>query len=109
MNRGSRVATVDLQPALVVAVLAWAAHAPAGSRIAFIADGSSIDNLYVMKADGSVEQRVTHNGAPLPRWVRNPARISFAGTGKDSGRVFLVGLDGSGLRMVAEVEGRNPV
>lgn len=82
---------------------------PDGSLIAFIADGSTIDNLYVMKADGSDERRLTHDGATLPRWVGNPSRISFAGTGKDSGRVFTVNPDGSGRRMVAEVEGRSPV
>ena len=127
MNRAFRIARVTLHRALVAVLLTWAAGAqaqespgrpadyvsgvpsPDGSLIAFIADGSTIDNLYVMKADGTGERRLTHDGATLPRWVGNPARISFAGTGKDSGRVFVVNADGSGRRMVAEVEGRNPV
>jgi TolB protein len=86
-----------------------AVPSPDGSWIAFIADGSTADNLHVVKPDGTAGRRLTHDGATLPRWVGNPAEITFAGTGKDSGRVFAIRPDGGGRRLVAEVEGRSPV
>jgi TolB protein len=81
-----------------------------GRQIFFIGDAPTVDNLYAVRPDGSEEQRLTHDGAHLPRWAGKPAEITYAGTGTspDSGRVFAFNPDRT-RRMIASVPGRSPV
>jgi TolB protein len=81
-----------------------------GSLLFFIADAPDVDNLYFARVDGSDQRRLTHDGAMLPRWRGGTnGEITYAGTGIDSGNVFAMKPDGSGLRRAAAIQGRSPV
>ena len=68
------------------------------------------DNLDAVRLDGSDLRRLTHNGASHPRWFGpKDGFITFAGTANDTGNVFGMRPNGSGLRLVSAVNGRFPV
>jgi Tol biopolymer transport system component len=89
------------------------AWSPTGDRIAFVADRPDDGGrgIYVMDADGSGQRRLTPpdlNVSP-PTWSPDGRRLTFAASRGDSpSGIWVVGVDGSDLRLVAE-GGHSPV
>jgi Tol biopolymer transport system component len=86
------------------------APSPNGRRIAFAAsrfeDGSLVSGLYVMRADGSGQRRLTPKGLRVagdahPSWSPNGSEIAFAADGESGYGVHVVRVDGTGLRLIA--------
>ncbi len=82
---------------------------PNGSLIAFISNRGGSDKVFVVGADGTGEREVTRRQAQRPSWTTDGREILFAGGGTDSGHVFAAVPNGSVVRIVATVPGRNPV
>lgn len=82
-----------------------------GSRVFFIGQVPGVNNLYVVRADGSDERRLTHDGAHQPHWIGQPGEITFSGppASPDSGRIFAMQPDGARRRLAADILGRSPV
>jgi TolB protein len=86
---------------------------PDGAWIAYIrrTPGTAIQNVWVMRPDGSGRRALTRQDgrAFTPAWSPDSRRIVFA-TNAESDEVyelFTVGLDGEGLRRVAPTAGDN--
>lgn len=78
---------------------------PDGLRIAFISNRSGAYQLYVMNADGSGVRQLTNGstGSFLGNWSRDSRRIvSYSGS---NGRIMTTNRDGSGSRVISEMEG----
>jgi imidazolonepropionase-like amidohydrolase/Tol biopolymer transport system component len=69
---------------------------PSGDRIAFISDRSGSDNLWVMRADGTRPQQISHErGAVLnsPTWSPDEARIAVRrSTSQRTGELWVYAL-----------------
>jgi Tol biopolymer transport system component len=75
---------------------------PDGTKIAFDAPWGAGSAVYVMDADGSDIRRLVDGGQPS--WSPDGRKIAFtsdeAGTINDKGTVWVVNVDGSGLRQL---------
>ena len=82
------------------------AWSPDGRRIAFV--GPSTLDIYVVNADRSRQRRLTRDAAPStsPVWSPDGRRIAFEGW-RGEADIFVVGADGSGLRMLTR-RGQQP-
>jgi len=91
------------------------AWSPDGRRIVY-AEGDVVNDsskgLFVMNADGSGATRLTTGEDYLPDWSPDGSRIAFiryskAGGGNipGSSEVWIINVDGSGLRQVTDVRG----
>jgi TolB protein len=75
------------------------AWSPDGKRIAF----QRRSEVYVMNADGSDVRQLTHSGdgvADYPAWSADGATVAFSSGLANPGALFLVNMDGSGLRRI---------
>ena len=86
---------------------------PDGAWIAYVrrTPGTTIQNVWVMRPDGSERRALTKQDgrAFTPAWSPDSKRIAYA-TNAESGEVyelFTVGLDSKGLRRVAPTAGDN--
>jgi Tol biopolymer transport system component len=86
------------------------APSPNGRRIAFagarLEQGTLVYGLYVMRADGSGQRRLTPRGFRVggdahPSWSPDGSEIAFTGDGDSGYGVHVVRVDGTGLRMIA--------
>jgi Tol biopolymer transport system component len=83
---------------------------PDGRRVAFWSErldfGNLVRALYVMRADGTGQRRLTPAGLGVsgvgeaPSWSPDGSRIAFGADSADGGRVWVVRADGSGLTPV---------
>lgn len=86
---------------------------PDGDWIAYVrrTPGTAIQNVWVMRPDGSERRAVTRQDgrAFTPAWSPDSARIAFATNAEtdETYELFTVGLDGRGLRRVAPTAGDN--
>jgi Tol biopolymer transport system component len=80
---------------------------PDGKRIAFISDrdghvheGWSTDEIYVMDADGSNQQRLTNhpNNDYSPSWSSDSKRIAFVSHRDGNGEIYMIDADGGNLQ-----------
>jgi Tol biopolymer transport system component len=71
---------------------------PDGARLAFERRGG----VYVASADGRGPQRLTRRVAGQPVWSPDGSRIAFVSnfTNPEVARIYTIGVDGRGLRMV---------
>jgi TolB protein len=80
------------------------AWSPDGRLIAFATDRNAPegDEIWVMHADGSEQQPVTHNlpsnNDAWPAWAPDGKRIAFARETPSVSAIYVVNLDGSGLQ-----------
>jgi Tol biopolymer transport system component len=100
-----RIEAVDAGEDLWVDFADWS---PDGRRLAF---GSTEDGIVVMRPDGSDVRRVTRGPDLFPRWSPDGRRIAFVrwlsvetGAATDERNVWIVDVDGSGLRKVTRGE-----
>ena len=84
------------------------AWSPDGSQIAFTSDREGELRIFVMDADGGGVRRVTEIWGEYPAWSPDGTRIAFASyvggtgpTGDPDYDLFVIGVDGSGLRRLA--------
>jgi Tol biopolymer transport system component len=73
---------------------------PDGSRIAFVSDRASKNTqLFVMNADGSSVQQLTHDTLPheLPGWSPDGKTILFDTSAKTQGDIYAINGDGANL------------
>lgn len=82
-----------------------------GGRIAYVCGNFE---LCLMKADGSGQAQLTTNGWPAeyrydrsPAWAPNGASIVFARTQDGHDGIWIINVDGSGLRQLAVPDGVN--
>jgi Tol biopolymer transport system component len=86
---------------------------PDGAWIAYVrrTPGTAIQNVWVMRPDGSERRPLTRQDgrAFTPAWSPDSRRIAFATNAEsdDAYELFTVGLDGTGLRRVAPTAGDN--
>jgi Tol biopolymer transport system component len=81
------------------------AWSPDGKRIAFASDRNGPgegDEIWVMGADGSAQRPVTRNlpsaSDAWPSWAPDGRRLAFARETPSESAIFVVNVDGSGLR-----------
>jgi dipeptidyl aminopeptidase/acylaminoacyl peptidase len=80
---------------------------PDGRRIAFVSKQTGVFRIYVMNADGTQASLLTQraNGEGAPAWSPDGAQIAFrgdtAGPYGDYGRIYVIHIDGTGLRRVS--------
>ena len=85
------------------------AWSPDGSKIAFtsLRGGGSFD-IYVMKADGTVAVRLTHNGGNgPPTWSPDGTRIAFGHSGSSGTQIFVVPAAGGTPTALTHSAGQN--
>jgi Tol biopolymer transport system component len=72
--------------------------APATGRIAFDSNHDGNAEVYVMKADGSGQTRLTNNPAQdgASAWSRDGSRIAFTSNRDGNAEVYVMKADGSG-------------
>ena len=87
----------------------WARWAPDGSKIAFIADISGEEELYVIAQDGSGKpEQLTSGGKAMryaPEWSADGKRIAF---GDKDGKIFVYSFDDKKLNQIVDAS-RNQV
>ncbi len=71
------------------------AWSPDGRRIAFVSNRDGNDEIYVMNADGSNVQRLTHNLAidSAPTWSPSGTQIAFISDRTGSPQIYIVSAD----------------
>ncbi|MCY1011416.1 tolB protein precursor protein [Nannocystis pusilla] len=76
------------------------AWSPDGRRIAFVSSRDGNAEIYVMHADGSEPQRVTHFQLDDwgPTWSKDGGLLAFVSNRESADRIFLCKPDGSELR-----------
>src|SRR5579875_1707434 len=78
----------------------------AGDRVAFISDRDGTDNLYVMNADGSDVQQLTHEKpgikAGMASWTADGLWLYFGLYGSGPPRMCRIHPDGSDFQVVGE-------
>jgi Tol biopolymer transport system component len=82
---------------------------PTGDRVAFWSYRAGASGLYVMRADGTGLQVLTSadiHVSGTPTWTPDGRRLAFTAYRQEYG-IWVVGADGSDLRLLAE--GRSPV
>jgi hypothetical protein len=81
----------------------WSAD---GRRIAFVSMRDGNRELYVMRADGSGQRRLTRNDADdeWPRWLSDD-RIVFQSDRDGDCDLYEIGADGNGLRRLTNLSG----
>jgi Tol biopolymer transport system component/pimeloyl-ACP methyl ester carboxylesterase len=79
---------------------------PDGSQIVFESGRDGKAEIYVMQADGSNPQRLTHNDAEdwWPVWSPDGAQIAFMSDLDGDWEIFVVEADGSNLRQLTHNE-----
>lgn len=84
---------------------------PNGSQIVFLSNRTSVDDLFVIRADGTGEMQVTHTPEyeSATGWTRNGRQIVFSVTSKDAGHVYTLDLNGKNQREIGSVPGRGPM
>jgi TolB protein len=81
-----------------------------GNHIAFFSNRSGSAEIWIIRADGTGERRVTSNGGQ-PQFTSDGRRILYPGRAPDGGysrdtaRIFVVGIDGSAPQPFAAVAG----
>jgi Tol biopolymer transport system component len=82
------------------------AYSPDAQRIAFTSYRDGNNEIYSMKADGSVQRRLTRNGASDtgPDYSPDGRRIVFASDRRGNGEIYVMKTDGSCQRRLT----RNP-
>jgi TolB protein len=102
----SDIYTVGLEggePAPLVSSPGWdtgAAWSPDGTRIAFASERDGDEEIYVVNADGSGEQRLTDRpgvDATSAAWSPDGTQISFVANDGEQWDDWVVNADGSGL------------
>jgi Tol biopolymer transport system component len=80
---------------------------PDGSRLAFARNGG----IWVVDADGGQPRRVIRRAANQPVWSPDGKRIAFvsAFTNPEVWRIYTVGVDGRGLRVVTSTTRGGPL
>jgi TolB protein len=83
---------------------------PSGKQIVFLSNRTSVDDLFVIRADGTGEMQVTHTPEyeSATGWTSKEKQIVFFVTAKDVSHVYTVGLDGNNQREIGSVPGRGP-
>jgi len=84
--------------------VATAQEAEAGAEIAFVSMRDRVEDIYVMRSDGSGVRRVTvtepvegeERGSWVPAWSPDRRRIAFASNRDDGGRANLYVIDADG-------------
>lgn len=106
VNIGSSEAvrlTTDVDLARTRESVIWS---PDSKKIAFRANRDGKDDLFVVKADGSGEVRLTNNSSTEDgiAWSPDSSRIAFAFTQDGSHHIYIINADGSNLRRLTTGE-----
>lgn len=84
----------------------YPAWSPDGKQIAFVrrSPGTSVKEIWVMKADGTGRRQITHLEASVvsPTWAPSGTRLAFSSNARGQYEVYMIGLDGKGLRRLTE-------
>ena len=81
---------------------------PDGRYIAFSSNRDGQEDVYVIKSDGSGENRVTHTQENEGNVAWYGKQILFSVFANDNSRLFVIDPDGKNLRQLATVPGRGP-
>ncbi len=86
------------------------AVSPDGSRIAFLSNRGGFQDLFVISADGTGENRLTNTPEEetAPAWTADGKQILFSVFADDTSRLYAIDQDGKNRREVASVPGRAP-
>jgi hypothetical protein len=78
---------------------------PDGRTVAFVRTGADGSSICTIRIDGTglTELSPADVSAVGPTWSPDGSRVAFAG---EDGGIYVIGADGSGVRMIAGTEGR---
>jgi len=68
-----------------------------GQKIVFDSNRSGQREIWIMNADGSVQQTLTDFGASTPRWSPDGKKIAFNSEKDGKKAIYLINSDGTGL------------
>lgn len=81
---------------------------PDGSRLVFVSDRSGVEQLWTAKADCSEPSQLTNfteSGTANPRWSPDGSSIAFDYSRGETSAIYVIGVDGAGLRRVWHATG----
>jgi TolB protein len=81
----------------------YPAWSPDGTKIAFISDRTGVEQVWVMKSDGTHLRQLTTNPVThdqLPDWSPDGSRIAYQQGDSPNGRIFVMNADGSNQRQL---------
>jgi Tol biopolymer transport system component/predicted Ser/Thr protein kinase len=110
-RRIGRIATAGgpvTWPALGTDTLTFAAPSPDGRMLAVVRSDADAERVYTAPASGGTLARLTPVRGTLPAWSPDGSLIAYAGTRRQDGGIFVIGVDGTGERQVSK-EGMFPV
>jgi Tol biopolymer transport system component len=78
------------------------AWSPDGRKLAFVSRRDGNSEIYVMNADGSGQENLTHHPASdsHPSWSRDGRKLAFVSRRDGNSEIYVMSADGSGLRNV---------
>jgi TolB protein len=78
------------------------AWSPDGRKLAFVSRRDGNSEIYVMNADGSVQENLTRQPAndSHPSWSSDGRKIAFVSRRDGNSEIYVMNADGSGLRNV---------
>lgn len=90
---------------------AYPVVSPSGKQIVFLSNRTGVDDLFVIRANGTREMQVTHTPEyeSATGWTSKGRQIVFSVTTKDAGHVYTIDLNGKNQHEIASVPGRGPM
>jgi TolB protein len=116
---GPRIFAVDVDDGTLTSIpeLGWDSwsfvYSPDGSQVAYVGSSAGSRQLFLMTADSTVPQQLTHDAfaAEDPTWSPDGSSIAYTGFDRSGTRqIFVIGADGGTARMVTKEphDARNP-
>jgi Tol biopolymer transport system component len=80
------------------AVEQYPSYSPDGTKIAYVSNKSGVNQVWVMRSDGSHPRQLTFGGAPkgqVPDWSPDGERIAYQSAATGGGDIYVMNADGT--------------